>query len=119
MATDPQSLFNQSACYACFSTPAQMELLAMALMAQWAGNAQGAANLVPGGSNYSVAGIFTLSNGIVPGGFYQWTPHANDSSMNNSVNNCTSTCTIQALSNNLQLVGTNSASVTAVVVRVG
>lgn len=121
MATDPATLLAQASCYACYSTPLQMQLLELALTAQWVANAEAASgnNLVPGGSTYSAGGIFTLTNGIVPGGQYQWTPHANDSSVNNSSQNCTSACTIQGLFNNLQLVGTANATVTAMVVRVG
>lgn len=119
MATDPATLLSQAACYACYGAGDAAKLLELALVAQWVANAEGNSsnNLVPGGSTYSVGGIFTLTNGIVPGGQYIWTPHANDSSINNSSQNCTSQCQIQAIFSNLQLVGTANATVTAMVVR--
>lgn len=61
MATDPATLFAQSACYACFTNGGTGNLLEIGLMLQWADNAQGLPNnLVPPGATFNASGQYFL-----------------------------------------------------------
>jgi hypothetical protein len=76
MATDPQSLFTQASCYACY-TEMQWKLLELMLYAQWSSENT---NLIPAGSLYN-GSQFAFPTNI--GQSYRVTLNANESSMVN------------------------------------
>jgi len=62
MATDPQTLLSQASCYACFME--NEDLMTLALLAMWTGNAT-VPNLIPPGTTYNGGGVFTTLTLVV------------------------------------------------------
>lgn len=125
MATDPQTLLSQAACYACFLE--MDDVMRLALFAQWAGVVAGGVNVIPGGSHYDGGGNFVLLQPPLVGlAFYTITLGANDTSANIGavggplVVNDHNPHNFQLASNGLiSMTGTANAAVSATLIRTG